>query len=175
MDYSIPVIFILNRCCRKGKLTHCSIINFFNIVYKIQIISSTTQAPLTSLAWGTCKCSLRWGSSQQMPLLYWLSHTWKNKERTHEYHMQQILHISSDRQIYLRTGRLTSSVNLTSTPFSVTVIQFCSVTIFNGNNHGIILTRDTAHKPLQYFIKHAVLGTVCYKSTFVAHIYKLSV
>jgi len=46
------------------------------------------------------------------------------------------------------------------------------VTIINGNKHGIILTRD---KPLQYFIKQAVLGTVCYKYTFLAHIYKLSV
>ena len=110
-----------------------------------------------------------------MPVLYWLSYTWKNKWRTHEYHTQQILHIPSDRQIYLKTGRLTSSVNLTSTPFSKTVIQVCSVTNVDGNKHGIILTRDTPHKPLQYFIKHAVLGTVCYKSTFLAHIYKLSV
>jgi len=81
----------------------------------------------------------------------------------------QPIHIPSDRQIYLKTGRMTSSVNLTSTPFSITVIQVCSVTIIDGNKRGIILTRDTSHKPLQYFIEQALLGTVCYKTTFLAH------
>jgi hypothetical protein len=43
--------------------------------------------------------------------------------------MQQIFHIPSDRLIYLKTGRMTSSVNLTTTPFSIN----CHTGLFSDN------------------------------------------
>lgn len=52
-------------------------------MYKIQIFWSLTVTQLISSASGTCRYSLRWGSSLQMLMLYQQLHTWQNKQEEH--------------------------------------------------------------------------------------------
>lgn len=132
---SFAVFFIFNSGYTKGTLPHCSIIYFFNMVYKIQIISKIRQAPLTALALGTCKCSLRWGSSQQTRMLYWLSHTWQHKWWTREYHKAQDTWYTFWQAWCPKIGTLASAVTPTSTATGIMVIQLSSVIIISGNKY----------------------------------------
>jgi hypothetical protein len=125
-------------------LLHCYIIYFSNTVYKVQIICCSTVTQLISLASGTCRCSLRWGSSRQMLTLYQRLHTWQNK--------QNINHTKGCRKLEnnLSMERLTLPVTLIS---SISDIYLLLVSDNHDHRISVQKTCDDMH----------VLGTLSYK------------
>jgi hypothetical protein len=159
VDSRVPPIVYVALLSYKYETVHCSI--FISLIQCIKynpLVLHQYSNTLISLAWGTCTCSVRWGSSLQTQVLYWPLHTWQNRCR--------ILCVTYS--TWYVTALIKDLYQMYDT-VSHPCFQDISTAAFSTSSKHTDMKHSHPFKPLECFIQHTVLETICYTATFLAH------